>query len=127
MVDEFNAPCGIVTFNDILEAMVGFIPTVQAEPEPAAVRREDGSWLLDGFMPLEEVRSLLGIRRPMRAEGQTFDNLAGFVLSHGGERPMMGQHFDWEEYRFEIVDMDGKRIDRLLVVSLPSSGTDPAA
>lgn len=121
VVDEFNTPCGIVTFNDILNAMVGFIPTVQAEPEPAAVRRDDGSWLLDGFMPLSEVRTLLGIQKPMRTDGQTFDNLAGFVLSHSEERPMMGQHFDWEGYRFEIVDMDGRRIDRLLVVELPKS------
>lgn len=118
VVDEYNAPCGIVTFNDILEAMVGFIPTVQAEPEPAAVRREDGSWLLDGFMPLGEVQSLLGIKRSMRKEGQTFDNLAGFVLDHSDRQPMMGKHFDWEGHRFEIVDMDGKRIDRLLVVPL---------
>ncbi len=118
VVDEYNAPCGIVTFNDILEAMVGFIPTVQAEPEPAAVRREDGSWLLDGFMSLQEVQSLLGIKRSMRKEGQTFDNLAGFVLDHSDRQPMMGKHFDWEGHRFEIVDMDGRRIDRLLVVPL---------
>lgn len=116
VVDEYHTPCGIVTFSDILDAMVGFIPTLQAEPEPTAVRRDDGSWLLDGFMPLQEVQSLLGIKHTMRAEGQTFDNLAGFVLSHSAGRPMMGQHFDWEGHRFEIVDMDGKRIDRLLVV-----------
>ncbi|GAB6057348.1 hemolysin family protein [Desulfonatronum parangueonense] len=117
VVDEYNAPLGVVTFNDILEAMVGAVPTVQAEPEPAAVRREDGSWLLDGFMSLDEVRNRLGIERPMREEGQTFDNLAGFMLAHGGE-PMMGKHFDWEGHRFEIVDMDGRRIDRILVVPL---------
>lgn len=115
VMDEFNAPCGIVTFNDILDAMVGFIPTVQAQPEPAAVRRDDGSWLLDGFMPLDEVQTLLGIDRPLRSEGQTFDNLAGFVLSHSPDQPMMGQHFDWAGHRFEIIDMDGQRIDRLLV------------
>ncbi|TVQ96730.1 MAG: HlyC/CorC family transporter [Desulfovibrionales bacterium] len=118
VVDEYNAPRGVVTFNDILEAMVGAIPTVQAEPEPAAVRREDGSWLLDGFMSLDEVQTQLGIKRPMREEGQTFDNLAGFVLVHGGDEPMMGKHFDWEGHRFEIVDMDGRRVDRILVVPL---------
>ncbi|WP_045219156.1 hemolysin family protein [Desulfonatronum thioautotrophicum] len=118
VVDEYNAPRGVVTFNDILEAMVGAIPTVQAEPEPAAVRREDGSWLLDGFMSLDEVQARLGIERPMREEGQTFDNLAGFVLAHGGDEPMMGKHFDWEGHRFEIVDMDGRRIDRILVAPL---------
>ena len=92
--------------------MVGAIPTVQTEPEPAAVRREDGSWLLD------EVQARLGIKRPMREAGQPFDNLAGFVLAHSGDKPMMGRHFDWEGHRFEIVDMDGRRIDRILVVPL---------
>ncbi|HDQ40208.1 MAG TPA: HlyC/CorC family transporter [Desulfonatronum sp.] len=121
VVDEYNVPRGVVTFNDILESMVGAIPTVQAEPEPAAVRRADGSWLLDGFMSLEEVQARLGIERSMREEGQAFDNLAGFVLAHFGDEPMMGKHFDWEGHRFEIVDMDGKRIDRILVVP-PSRG-----
>lgn len=127
VMDEFNAPCGIVTFNDILDAMVGFIPTVQAVPEPAAVRRDDGSWLLDGFMSLEEVQALLGIDRPLRGEGQTFDNLAGFVLSHSDGEPMMGQHFDWSGHRFEIIDMDGKRIDRLLVAPLVKNASNGAA
>ncbi len=98
--------------------MVGAIPTVQTEPEPAAVRREDGSWLLDGFLSLDEVRTRLGIKRPMREAGQPFDNLAGFVLAHSGDKPMMGRHFEWEGHRFEIVDMDGRRIDRILVVPL---------
>ncbi len=118
VVDEYNAPRGVVTFNDILEAMVGAIPTVQAKPEPAAVRRADGSWLMDGFMSLEEVQARLGIERSMREEGQAFDNLAGFVLAHFGDEPMMGKYFDWESHRFEIVDMDGRRIDRILVVPL---------
>ncbi len=74
-------------------------------------------------MSLNEVQTRLGIERPMREEGQTFDNLAGFVLVHGGD-PMMGDHFDWEGHRFEIVDMDGKRIDRILVVPL-SNGNIP--
>ncbi len=125
VVDEFNAPCGVVTFNDIIIAMVGYIPTVQMEQEPAAVQREDGSWLLDGFMTLDEVQALLGIQRSMRERGETFDNLAGFVLGHSGaERPRMGQHFDWGDYRFEIVDMDGRRIDRILVTPMGEDQVD---
>ena len=119
VVDEFNTPRGVVTFNDVLEAMVGTIPTVQGQPEPAAVRREDGSWLLDGFMALEEVQARLGIKRPMREKGQAFSNLAGFILAHSDDEPRMGGHFNWEGHRFEIVDMDGKRIDRILVVPVP--------
>ncbi len=118
VVNEFNAPRGVVTFNDILEAMVGDIPTVQSLPEPAAVRREDGSWLLDGLMRLEEVQARLGITTPMREGDQSFQTLAGFILAHGEDPPHMGRHFEWGEFRFEIVDMDGMRIDRILVASL---------
>ena len=118
VVDEFNAPCGVVTFNDIIEAMVGYIPTVQMAEEPAAVQREDGSWLLDGFMSLQEIQRLLGIERSMHEQGQSFDNLAGFVLHHTQHQPRMGRHFQWHGHRFEIVDMDGRRIDRILVSPL---------
>jgi putative hemolysin len=117
VVDELDTPRGVVTFNDILEAMVGDIPTPQAYPEPAAVRREDGSWLLDGMMDLEEVRAALGLNRQMSDEEPGYGTLAGFVLAHGGE-PAIGKHFDWGGYRFEIVDMDGRRIDRILVAPL---------
>ncbi len=119
VVDEHEAPRGIVTFNDILEAIVGDIPSVEEFPEPAAVQREDGSWLLDGFMPLEDVQARLGIEKPMRDKDQTFHTLAGFVLTHMGHVPQMGEHFDWGDFRFEVVDMDGRRIDRILVSPLP--------
>lgn len=119
VVNEYQSPRGVVSFNDILESMVGVIPAPQASPEPAAVRREDGSWLLDGFMPLEDVQDKLGIDRPMRKKGQSFQKLAGFVLSQCDNEPKIGKKFDWEGHSFEIVDMDGKRIDRILVKPFP--------
>jgi len=122
VVDEHNHPQGVVTFNDILEAIVGDIPSEEEFPEPAAVQRADGSWLLDGFMPLEEVQDRLGIERPMRERDQTFHTLAGFMLTHMGHLPRMGEHFDWEGFRFEVVDLDGRRIDRVMVSPLPGTG-----
>ncbi len=122
VVDEHNKPRGVVTFNDILEAIVGDIPSEEEFPEPAAVQRADGSWLLDGFMPLQEVQDRLGIEKPMREKDQTFHTLAGFMLTHMGHLPQMGEHFDWEGFRFEVVDLDGRRIDRVMVSPLPETG-----
>jgi putative hemolysin len=122
VVNEHNAPKGVVTFNDILEAMVGDIPTLQSLPEPTAVQREDGSWLMDGSMRLEEVRARLGITTPLREGDQSFQTLASFMLAHGEDPPHMGRHFDWHGFRFEIVDMDGMRIDRILVAPLQTQG-----
>lgn len=119
VVDENNTPRGVVTFNDILKAMVGEIATPQTHPEPAVVQHEDGTWLLDGLMPLEDVQASIGIDRPMQEKECKSQTLAGFVLMHSDNKPQMGKHFDWEGHRFEIVDMDGKRIDRILVTLLP--------
>lgn len=84
------------------------------------MRREDGSWLMDGFMRLEEVQARLGIIPPMREGDQSFQTLAGFMLAHGEDPPQMGRHFEWGGFHFEIVDMDGMRIDRILVAPLPN-------
>lgn len=115
VVDNDNEPQGVVTFNDILEAMVGDIPTLQSHPEPDAVRRDDGSWLMDGFMTIEAVQAKLGLEEDLREEGQSFQTLAGLVHAHAGDSPQMGEHFEWKGLRFEIVDLDGKRIDRILI------------
>lgn len=121
VVDSNNEPQGIVTFNDILEAMVGDIPTQQSQPEPKAVQREDGSWLMDGFMAIEAVQAKLGLKEDLREEGQSFQTLAGLVLAHAGDSPQMGEYFEWKGLRFEIVDLDGKRIDRILISRIHES------
>ncbi len=123
VLDEYGAVEGLLTLNDILEAIVGDLPAADEEPEEMAVRRRDGSWLLDGRMPLDEVADDLGL--PPFPNGH-YDTLAGFVIDRLGRIPAIADQFDWGTARFEVVDMDGRRVDRVLVVPPPSGprGTD---
>jgi putative hemolysin len=112
VVDEYGGVEGIVTPTDILTAIAGELPEEALEAE-TAVQRGDGSWLMDGMIGIHEAERLLE-RKDMRGD-EDFETLAGFVLSHLGHIPQTGEHFDWGGLRFEIVDMDGRRIDRVLV------------
>lgn len=120
VLDEYGDIRGIVTLNDILESIVGDIPGADDMPEPGAVRREDGSWLLDGLLPMDEVVALLGIPPSLMepTEGY-FHTVAGFVLHHLGRIPETGDVLHWHGLRFEIVDMDGNRIDKVLAMPVP--------
>ncbi|MCR6631731.1 MAG: hemolysin family protein [Magnetospirillum sp.] len=113
VLDEYGGFEGIVTMTDFLEAVAGELPSAGIDEEPAAVKREDGSWLLDGMIAVEEAESLLDLQG-MGEEGD-FHTLAGFVLSQLAHLPQIGEHFMWQGWRFEVVDMDGRRIDRVLV------------
>ncbi len=115
VVDEYGAVAGIVTFNDILEALVGDIPMREVSEEPEIVQREDGSWLMDGGISIEEVEHHLAIEGIGGEERESFQTLAGFVLSRLGHIPKASEHFHWNDYRFEVVDMDGNRIDKVLI------------
>ena len=114
VVDEYGVVEGIVTPTDILTAIAGELPEEASDlEEPSAVRREDGSWLMDGMLGIHEAERLLE-RKDMRAD-EDFETLAGFVLARLARIPQIGDHFEWGGLRFEIVDMDGRRIDRILV------------
>jgi len=115
VVDEYGDILGIVTPNDILEAIVGEIPSMGEEPEPAAQRRVDGSWLVDGAMPMDEVVALLGSFEHSFKKGY-YVTLAGFVLAHMGQVPQAGDRFKSNGWSFEVMDMDGHRVDKLLIV-----------
>ncbi|NDY55704.1 HlyC/CorC family transporter [Desulfovibrio sulfodismutans] len=112
VVDEYGDVQGIITLGDILEAVVGDIPSPDEAEEPAAVRREDGSWLLDGLLPVDEAFDLVGLAAPTPEEAHR--TLAGFVLARLHHAPAMGDVIEHAGWRFEIVDMDGRRIDRVL-------------
>jgi putative hemolysin len=111
VVDEYGKLAGIVTQTDLLEAIAGDLPDVEGE-EPDFVVREDGSLLIDGMTPAHNAFARLGFRLGS-AEG-SFHTIAGFALAQLGHLPEVGEHFRYEGWRFEIVDMDRRRIDKLL-------------
>ncbi|MBL8576703.1 MAG: HlyC/CorC family transporter [Mesorhizobium sp.] len=115
--DEYGHFEGIVTPADILEAITGvFRSDLDEEDEPPAVRREDGSWLLAGYMPADEMADHLDIDLP---ENLDYETVAGFVLSHLHRLPATGECFNAQGWRFEVVDLDGRRIDKIIASRLP--------
>jgi putative hemolysin len=116
VVDEYGAIQGLVTLNDILETLVGEIRPAGTPAEPEAVQREDGSWLLDGRLPIDELKELFGLARLPEDEDGGYQTLGGLIMTHLGRIPKTADHFEWEGYRFEVVDMDGKRVDKVLVM-----------
>jgi putative hemolysin len=116
IVDEYGDVQGLVTLNDLLEALVGDIPTPGADEEPASVRRADGSWLIDGMMPIDEVADLIGLVRLADDEDSTYTTLGGFMMAHLKRIPAPADQITLNGYRFEVMDMDGRRVDKVLVV-----------
>jgi putative hemolysin len=114
VLDEFGAVEGLVTVTDLLEAFVGSLPT-DAAGERAIVVRSDGSWLVDGAAPITDVLNDLGLDELPPGESGTYHTLGGFVMARLGRVPRTADAFDWGGMRFEVIDMDGRRIDKVLV------------
>ncbi|SHH25582.1 hemolysin family protein [Massilia sp. CF038] len=122
VVDEHGQLLGMVTLTDLMGAVVGALPGIEAR-EADAVQRDDGSWLLDGAMELERLREVLGTQAPFPDEAaQGYQTLAGMLLHQLGHVPAPSEQIEWKGHRFEVVDMDRNRIDRVLV-----SPVEPAA
>ena len=119
VVDEYGDVQGLVTVNDVLESIVGDIPTEGEPQELLAIRREDGSWLLDGMLPIDKFRDLFPDVELPEEEAGSYHTLSGFVLMRLGRIPAAADHFEWRGWRFEVVDMDANRIDKVLAA--PSS------
>jgi putative hemolysin len=115
--DEYGGIEGLVDLFDVLEAIVGDIPTQSEIVEPPVVRRDDGSWLVDGLIPIDDFKEALAVE-PLPGEGD-YQTLAGFVISMLGAVPKEGDHFDCGLFRYEIVDMDRYRVDKVLLTPLP--------
>lgn len=123
VVDEYGVMQGLVTLNDILIEIVGDIPSIYNPEEPQIVRREDGSWLLDGMLPVEDFFDLLDINElPGRTKGN-YHTMGGFVITHLGRIPQSADYFELAGFRFEVMDMDGNRVDKVLVMPLPKETT----
>lgn len=119
VTDEYGSVAGVITSTDILETIVGDLPAAGEPADPEVVRREDGTWLLGGALSVEEMKDLLELDALPDEEEASFQTVGGFVMNRLGEIPQTGDHFDWAGYRFEVVDMDGRRVDKVLVAQLP--------
>lgn len=114
--DEYGHFEGVVTPADILEAITGvFRSDLDAGETEGAVQREDGSWLLAGYMPADEMADVLGIELP---ENRDYETVAGYMLSHLAHLPATGESVEVDGWRFEVVDMDGRRIDKIIAARL---------
>ena len=118
VLDEFGGIQGMVTHNDVLEAIVGYDPSDEAPAEPEIVQRADGSWLIDGLTAIDEVKQAIGLDQLPGEEDRRYQTLGGFIMAEVRGVPAAGQSFDWHGFRFEVVDMDGRRVDKVLVVAL---------
>jgi putative hemolysin len=114
-IGEHGGVEGIITDHDVLEAIVGDIPSPGEIEDPDVVVRADGSWLLDGMMTAGEVKKLFGIDSLPDEDRHSYHTLAGLVMALLGRIPTTGEVFCWDRFRFEVVDMDGRRIDKVLV------------
>jgi putative hemolysin len=118
VVDEYGEVQGLVTLQDVLEAVTGeFKP--RSQEDAWAVQRGDGSWLLDGLIPIPELKDRLELKAVPEEDKGRYHTLSGLVMWLLGRLPQTGDHGEWEGWRFEVVDLDGKRVDKVLASRLP--------
>jgi putative hemolysin len=124
VVDEYGGIEGLLTFNDVLSDLVGEIDDPDRTNIRGGVRRDDGSWLLDGIFPVHELRQILHIESLPGEEEGRYETVGGFVMDQLGSIPDAADSFVFDTFRFEVVDMDGIRIDKVLVTPLMSATND---
>ena len=125
VVDEYGDISGLITVNDLLEAVIGRTRSGEgSDATPLVVVRDDGSLLVDGSVTSDTIRELLGGSRLPDEEEHDFHTAAGMVIAHFGRIPNTGEWFEWEGWRIEVVDLDGPRIDKLLLQKLPDPAGD---
>lgn len=116
VVDEYGSIEGLITLNDILEGIVGDIPGIDETDEPTVKERKDGSWLIDGGYSVDKFKDLFEVDELPDEKEDNYNTLAGFILSYLNKIPETGETFSWENFDFEIIDMDGRHIDKILVI-----------
>lgn len=127
VVDEYGDITGMVTINDVMEAVIGRTSSGDgADATPLVVVRDDGSLLVDGSLTTESLRELLGGGALPDEDEHEFHTAAGMTIARFGRIPNAGEHFDWNGWRIEVVDLDGPRVDKLLVQRLSETGSDHA-
>jgi putative hemolysin len=118
VIDEYGGLQGMVTLSDVLQAIIGDIPIPGESFEPQVVEREDGSYLLDGQLQIDVLKAILDLDDLPEEEHAGFQTLGGFMMNQMGEIPTAGQSFEWDGFKFEVMDMDGRRVDKVLVQRL---------
>ncbi len=118
VMDEFGGLLGMVTLMDILETIVGEIPLTDEEDEISIFHRPDGSLLMDGLLHIDELKAILDLKELPEEQRVGYQTLGGFITNSLGHIPTTGDSFEWENFRFEIMDMDGHRIDKVLVTAV---------
>lgn len=125
VVDEFGSLTGLITLNDLLEGIVGDIPGIDETDDPIAIKRNDDSWLIDGRYQIDRFKELFDFDGEFPDEKEdNFTTIAGFILSYCGKIPTDGETFKWDRFCFEIMDMDGHQIDKILVTDLGDKPKD---
>ncbi|MBP6797029.1 MAG: HlyC/CorC family transporter, partial [Luteimonas sp.] len=125
VVDEYGDVTGLVTVNDVMEAVIGRNQSGEGPDSiPQITTRDDGSLLVDGGISVETVRELLGGGALPAQDEHDYHTAAGMVIAHFGRIPNVGEHFDWNGWRIEVVDLDGPRIDKLLLQRVAAGAED---
>ncbi|CAN5689400.1 hemolysin family protein [soil metagenome] len=119
VVDEYGEVQGVITVRDVLEAIAGEF-TTPSQDGSWAVQRDDGSWLMDGLIPVTELKDRLGFKELPEEDRGRYNTLAGMVMLLLGRLPGTADYVEWEGWRFEVVDLDGKRVDKVMVSRLPT-------
>ena len=116
IVDEYGELEGLVTLSDVLKAIVGDLPSEDDEFDPDIVRREEGSWLVDGGLSIKRFKSVVGIPDDLPGEADnSYNTIGGFILFFLEKIPRVADHFEYADWHFEVVDIDGTRVDKVLV------------
>jgi putative hemolysin len=123
VIDEYGGFHGLVTLNDFLEAIVGDIPLLDDEGEADVIMRDDGSWLLDGRLIIDDFKELFQLENLPGEDSGGYQTLGGFIVTYLGCIPTSGDHFEWHGLRIEVVDMDARRIDKVLVTVIASGSS----
>ncbi|WP_421654872.1 hemolysin family protein [Leptothermofonsia sp. ETS-13] len=125
VTDEYGGIEGLVTLNDLVEAIVGELPNHEDMEEPAVILREDGSWLLDGLLSVDELKELLQCETLPNEQTGHYLTLGGFVMATLERIPRSGDSFEAGRFRFEVVDMDGTRVDKVMVTPIEPVDSEP--
>lgn len=119
VMDEFGGLAGMVTLRDVIEHLVGDLPSYDEDVKQEIVKRDDGSWLVDGMLPVSEFKDYFEFEELPLEEKNGYNTVAGFVVTNIGHIPQAGNYFVWEGYRFEVIDMDGTRVDKVMITQVP--------